>query len=226
VVADVRRRKLTYLDRRALLDIGRAVRAAERSQVPGMLIEAGTALGGSAVVMAVAKRRRRPLVLYDVFGTIPPPGDGDGPDVHRRYDTIVSGQARGLGGETYYGYRGDLYEHVVATLTEYHRPPAHHAITLVRGRFEDTLSIDAPVALAHLDGDWYSSTMTCLERIVPFLSPGGRIIIDDYRAWSGCRRAVDEYFAVDRGCRREQHARVHFVRDPTETMSPYAQQAG
>ena len=37
--------------------------------------------------------------------------------------------------------------------------------------------------------------MTCLERIAPRLATGGLLIIDDYDAWSGCRRAVDEYFA-------------------------------
>jgi hypothetical protein len=25
--------------------------------------------------------------------------------------------------------------------------------------------------------------------------PGGRIVLDDYYKWSGCRAAVDEYFA-------------------------------
>jgi hypothetical protein len=82
----------------------------------------------------------------------------------------------------------------------------------VQGRFEDTLVVDRPVAVAHVDGDWYQSTMTCLERIVPRLSMGGRMVVDDYAAWSGCRRAVDEYFTQDRGCVLEQHARLHVVR--------------
>lgn len=37
--------------------------------------------------------------------------------------------------------------------------------------------------------------MTCLERIEPRLVSGGILVIDDDDTWSGCRRAVDEYFA-------------------------------
>jgi asparagine synthase (glutamine-hydrolysing) len=55
------------------------------------------------------------------------------------------------------------------------------------------LHVSEPVALAHIDGDWYRSVMTCLRRIEPNLVPGGTLVIDDYRAWSGCKRAVDEY---------------------------------
>jgi asparagine synthase (glutamine-hydrolysing) len=68
------------------------------------------------------------------------------------------------------------------------------------------------VAFAHLDGDWYESTMVCLERIAPLLIQGGRIVLDDYYAWSGCRTAVDEYFADRPGFRLERRAKVHVVR--------------
>ncbi len=68
------------------------------------------------------------------------------------------------------------------------------------------------MALAHLDGDWYASTMTCLTRIAPLLSVGGRFVIDDYDTWSGCRTAVDEYFAGRPGFRFERRGRLHIVR--------------
>ena len=85
-------------------------------------------------------------------------------------------------------------------------------MALVQGLFQDTLTIEGPVALAHVDGDWYESTMTCLERIAPRLVPGGRIVIDDYFMWSGCRAAVNEYFANRSGYRIEKRAKVHIVR--------------
>jgi hypothetical protein len=69
------------------------------------------------------------------------------------------------------------------------------------------------VALAHLDGDWYASTMTCLRQIAPRLVPGAAIVVDDYDAWSGCRRAVDEYFQKHSdGFRLERRTRLHIVR--------------
>ena len=74
------------------------------------MIEAGTARGGSAIVMAAAKAPDRPMKVYDVFGMIPPPTEHDGADVHGRYAKIAGGEAKGVGGETYYGYRDDLYE--------------------------------------------------------------------------------------------------------------------
>ena len=79
------------------------------------MIEAGTALGGSAIVMAAAKAPERPMKVYDVFGMIPAPGEQDGDDVHERYATIAAGDARGVGGETYYGYRDDLQGEVTAS---------------------------------------------------------------------------------------------------------------
>jgi asparagine synthase (glutamine-hydrolysing) len=39
------------------------------------------------------------------------------------------------------------------------------------------------------------------------------LVIDDYDAWSGCRKAVDTFFADKRGdFRFERHARLHIVR--------------
>jgi asparagine synthase (glutamine-hydrolysing) len=55
--------------------------------------------------------------------------------------------------------------------------------------------------------------MTCLTRIAPLLVPGGRIVLDDYYKWSGCRTAVDEYFSARDGFRLEQRAKLHVIRD-------------
>ena len=90
--------------------------------------------------------------------------------------------------------------------------PAEHNVELVQGLFQDTLEIGEPVAFAHLDGDWYESTMTCLERIVPHLVVGGRIVLDDYFHYSGCRDAVDEYFQDRPGFRLERRMKLHVVR--------------
>src|SRR4051794_7712774 len=204
---------LTYLKPVHLRELAVAVRDIEAAKLPGLLIEAGTARGGSAIVMATAKARDRPLNVYDVFGMIPPPGEHDGPDVHERYAAIAGGQARGVGGETYYGYRDDLLGEVTESFARLGVPVGEHRVELVQGLFEDTIHLDEPVALAHLDGDWYESTMTCLQRIVPLLVPGGRIVLDDYDKWSGCRAAVDEYFAGRAGFRMERHSRLHVVRD-------------
>jgi hypothetical protein len=211
-IARARGEHLTYLKPGNLRDLASVVLDVERSRLPGLLIEAGTARGGSAIVMAAAKAPERPMKVYDVFGMIPPPTEQDGADVHERYEKIAAGEAKGVGGDTYYGYRDDLYDEVAESFARLGVPLAEHNVELVRGLFEDTIVLDEPVAFAHLDGDWYESTMTCLTRIAPLLVPGGRIVLDDYYKWSGCRAAVDEYFAGRDGFRLEQRAKLHVIR--------------
>ncbi|SDS39908.1 asparagine synthase (glutamine-hydrolysing) [Friedmanniella luteola] len=210
----VHREHLSYLSRDNLAMLARLVVALERDGRPGLVVEAGTARGGSAIVMAAAKAPERPMKVYDVFGMIPAPSEKDGEDVHRRYRLIRDGGSRGVGGELYYGYRDDLYSEVRESFARCGVEVGRHRVDLVRGLFQDTIDLAEPVALAHLDGDWYESTLTCLERLAPLLVPGGRLVLDDYDAWSGCKRAVDEYFAGRPGFRLERRAKLHAVRLP------------
>ena len=212
VIGAVRTEHLTYLKRAGLRDLAARTLELEQRRAEGLIIEAGTARGGSAIVMAAAKAPERPMKVYDVFGMIPPPSEHDGADVHARYEKISGGEARGPGGETYYGYRDDLLGEVTASFARHGVPVGERNVELIQGLFQDTIELDEPVALAHLDGDWYESTMTCLERIAPLLVDGGRIVLDDYYAWSGCRAAVDEYFADRSGYRLEHGTKLHVVR--------------
>jgi O-methyltransferase len=212
-VREVRRRRLTYLGYDALSDLERAVRRLEAAGVPGIIVEAGCALGGSTVVLGLAKRPDRPLRAYDVFGLIPPPSDADGDDIQARYQTVVRGESRGIGGDRYYGYEDNLRDKVANTLRSFGLDLEARRIELIQGLFQDTLWPEAAVALAHIDADWYQSVRTCVERIEPRLSRGGMLVIDDYDHWSGCRKAVDEYFAEERD-RYDfvRRARLHIVR--------------
>lgn len=221
----VRADRLTYLERDALRDLWRRVAEIERSGTDGAIVEAGCALGGSAVVLAAAKSRGRPLEVYDVFGMIPPPSEIDGDDVKERYETIVAGASDGIGGDRYYGYEDDLLARVRTTFAEHDLPVEANAVELIQGLYEDTLHPRGPVALAHVDADWYESVKVCLERIVPALVEGGAIVLDDYDAWSGCRMATDEFVASHPGALLvERRARVHLVRTdvPLGAATPVA----
>ena len=131
--------------------------------------------------------------MYDVFGLIPEPSARDGADVHQRYEMIRNGQAQGIAGNTYYGYQDDLFNVAIENFRRHGVPVEANAVRLVKGLFQDTLRVEEPVAMAHVDGDWYQSVMTCLRRIEPWLVQDGVLIIDDYDHWSGSRKAVDEY---------------------------------
>lgn len=215
VIEDVLSRRLTYLSADALQDLADVVADAEAADLAGVLVEAGTALGGSAVVLGRSKSPTRPLLLFDVFGTIPPPSEHDDADVHQRYQRIVDGQAVGIGGDAYYGYRDDLRSVVADNLASFGLETESNRIGFVQGLYEQTMPVEEPVAIAHIDCDWYESVRTCLEGIAPSLVPGGRLVIDDYDAWSGCRRAVDEFLAGPGGqrFRPERRARLHLVFD-------------
>ncbi len=60
----------------------------------------------------------------------------------------------------------------------------------------ETLRTKRPdrIAILRLDTDWYESTKAELQHLYPLLSPGGILIVDDYGAWLGARKATDEYF--------------------------------
>ena len=91
---------------------------------------------------------------------------------------------------------------------------APHAenVTFVKGFYEETLRVGFPVALAHVDCDWYESVMVCLREIEPHVVPGGRFVIDDYDSWSGCTAAVDEFFAGRSNYRFVHKSRLHIVK--------------
>ena len=75
----------------------------------------------------------------------------------------------------------------------------HDKVSLIKGLVQDTMSLEEPVALAHIDVDWYEPVKTCLERIFPQLVSRGSIILDDYHDWGGCRKAADEYLLTVKG---------------------------
>jgi hypothetical protein len=64
------------------------------------------------------------MVVYDAFGMIPAPSDRDTEREIDRYRDIVAGRSRGLGGESYYGYRDDLLGEVASAIERFGCPPS------------------------------------------------------------------------------------------------------
>lgn len=212
LIRRVRQRRLTLIPPEVLGELRDRMRAVESAEVTGSVIEAGCALGGSAIVLAATKRRDRPMTVHDVFGLIPPPSDDDGDDVKRRYEQITAGSALGVGGDVYYGYQENLRDRVAQNFRDCDIDPEEWNVSLVEGLFQDTVRPTGPVALAHVDGDWYESVRVCLDRIWPQLSVGGAIVVDDYFRWSGCRKAVDEFLEGRSDVQVETLRRPHLIR--------------
>jgi asparagine synthase (glutamine-hydrolysing) len=196
LIQTIRSRKLTYVSRHKMKRCATALALVRRANVPGCFVEAGVALGGTAVLIAKLRPVGRPVKLYDVFGMIPPPGPNDAEDARSRYEVICGGRSDGIGGEEYYGYRTDLLDQVIEHLRGFGLDPVRDNIELLPGSFEDRMHPSEPVAFAHIDCDWYDSVMTCIDRLFPQLSPGGIMVFDDYMSYSGCKKAVDGFLAV------------------------------
>lgn len=199
LISQIREKKLTYLSDRKLARIAKTCHALEEACLPGMFIEAGCALGGSSILIASLKNTERSLFVYDVFGMIPPPTEEDTQDVHERYQTITEGKSQGINGDKYYGYEDDLLEVVISNFKSFEINADQQSISLIKGLVQNTMTIEQPVAFAHIDVDWYDPVMTCLKRIFPRLVSGGIIILDDYHAWGGCRKATNEYLLTVTG---------------------------
>jgi O-methyltransferase len=195
IISAVRNRNLTYLSQDRLVSLARLVLWGEINNIPGDIIETGCALGGSAILLTVLKSQSRRIKVYDVFGMIPQPSEKDGTDVQERYKEIISGKSRGIAGDVYYGYAPDLKVKVIESFQSFGLQLSENNIELIKGHIQDTLKVDSSISLAHIDVDWYESVKISLLNIEPKLSLGGSIVVDDYYDWTGCRRAVDEYFS-------------------------------
>lgn len=70
------------------------------------------------------------------------------------------------------------------------------SIVPVKGRFVDTFPTvpeDVKFMLVYVDCDYYQSHVQVLEWLPTRLVPGAAIVLDDYRALEGVRKAVDVF---------------------------------
>lgn len=193
LIEELKARRLTYLSRQRLSSIAEAIREVEENCIPGEILEAGCALGGSSILIAKLKNSARKFIVYDTFEMIPSPSENDTKEVHDRYRMIIDGKSEGIGSDLYYGYEDNLIEKIIGNFHLFSVGLTEQNVYLMKGLLQETMHIDSRVAFAHIDVDWYDPVKTCLERVSPNLSIGGVIIVDDYFDWGGCRKAVDEF---------------------------------
>lgn len=146
--------------------------------VPGAIVECGCATGGSAALLGMAAAGRRDFYLFDSFQGLPEPSERD-PDRAKAQKFV--GHCRG----TQTQVEGFLAECGVTA-------------TIVAGMYADTLPAPEPrtVAVLHVDCDFHDAVRACLDAFYDRVSPGGRIHIDDYGHWAGCKAATDQFLAA------------------------------
>lgn len=155
-----------------------------REGVPGNFVETGVWRGGCGILMravlAATGDETRSVWLFDSFEGLPKPDPQRFPwdegDMHWAY-----------------AYLAVSLDQVKANFKRYDL--LDERTHFVPGWFRKTIhksEVDA-ISVLRLDGDMYESTRLVLTHLYPRVSPGGFIIIDDYEALVGCKKAVDEF---------------------------------
>ncbi len=176
--------KHTMLSRKAF--VSNLLLASRINDIEGDVVECGVWKGGMSAGMAMVLEGKRSFWLFDSFEGLPDAKGIDG-------ETALNWQ-QGRDSDTYFdnctANEKDAEEIMTMAGAE--------NVKIVKGWFDQTLkteNIPESIALLRLDGDWYDSTMICLEFLFPRVVEGGVIIIDDYYTWDGCSRAVHDYLS-------------------------------
>lgn len=173
--------EVTYDATRAVIDQG----------VPGDFVECGVARGGCSALMATVAQTGpevRRMWLFDSFQGLPDPTADD----FDASNSLTGDHVRPLPRGSCLGTQGEVED---LLFSKFH---LHcESVSLVKGWFQDTLPHSrqqiSEIALLRIDGDWYESTLCCLHNCYDLVSPGGRVIIDDYGTCFGCKKAVHEF---------------------------------
>lgn len=164
--------------------------------VDGAIIECGTWRGGMiAGIGQLFNQPNREYYLFDSFEGLPEPTKEDG-------DRAFEWQADTTSDEYFDNCSAEMSFAEEAT-----KLAGMKNVNIIKGWFNETLpnyDKNKKIAILRLDGDWYDSTMQCLENLYDSVVIGGLIIIDDYYAWDGCTRAIHDFLSqngiADRIC--------------------------
>jgi len=155
------------------------------NNIEGAIVECGVWRGGMIAAIYDYSTKKRKSYLFDSFEGLPEVKHNDG-NAAKEWQATNDGV----------GLDNCKAEISFAQNAMKLSKSSEHEI--IKGWFDQTLpvtAIDQPIAILRLDGDWYDSTMVCLENLYPKVSENGLIIIDDYYAWDGCSRAVHDYLS-------------------------------
>src|SRR5260370_38983091 len=161
----------------SLIDLANVVRLVLASNIPGDFVQCGVFRGGTAFLMADLLRQAgvhdRKVWLFDSFEGMPPVEEIDGPAAIAEANDPES----------------PLHiENSKASVDEVCRTASELGLTsyveIVKGWFSQTLPASrdrvGPIAILHVDCDWYSSVRCCLETFYYQVGQGGFVMLGDY----------------------------------------------
>ena len=184
-----------------LMLAGRALR--NRRLRSAAIVECGTWKGGMAAALIHFGGSARDYLFFDSFEGLPPAQELDG-EKARAWQTNDQSPS--------------YYENCSASLDDFKATiararPDLRRVAIHKGFFSDTLPAVKvpPIAILRLDGDWYESTMQCLEKFWDSVIPGGLILIDDYYTWDGCSRAFHDFLSSRKATEKVRQPRFGCV---------------
>ncbi len=154
-------------------------------RIPGDFIETGVWRGGACIYMRAVLEaygvKDRRVWVADSFEGLPPPDAAYPADAGDKFHTFPE--------------LAVPLETVKHNFEKYGLLDAQ--VVFLKGWFKNTLpdAPTGPLAILRMDGDMYESTMAALTHLYDRVSPGGYVVVDDYRVVDGCRQAVDEFRA-------------------------------
>ncbi len=189
-------RSFTLTSVECMYTLYQTVRYLQANNVPGDMVECGVWCGGSSMMIALTLKAlgdtSRDIYLYDTYAGMTRP---ESVDVRSQDGMEQVSRWQAFERDGYNEWAHAALDEVRANMraTGYPEDKLH----FVEGEVETTIPAAAPeqISLLRLDTDWYRSTLHELNHLYPKLVRRGALIIDDYGAYEGSRKATDEYFA-------------------------------
>ena len=165
--------------------------------INGCIAECGVWRGGMMAGIAEIMGPERNYYLFDSFEGLPPAKEIDGPSAIAWQSDVTAP-----------GY----FDNCKAEIAWAEKAMEKAGIAnpeLIKGWFDKMIPgymFDERISVLHLDGDWYDSTIVCLENLFPKVALGGIIILDDYYTWDGCSKALHDYLSLNKRAERIERA--------------------
>lgn len=161
----------------------------EFKDTEGCVVECGVWRGGMSAAMTEVLGNSRTYYLFDSFEGLPDAKEIDGKEALQwQKDKNAPNYFNNCAAEIEYAQEA-------MSLSK-----ADH-VEIIKGWFNETLpsaKLDEPIAVLRLDGDWYDSTMDCMENLYPKVVEGGLVLMDDYYFWDGFSKAIHDYLSKNK----------------------------
>ncbi len=160
------------------------------SDVRGEIVEFGVFKGNSLFRWIkfrdlLEQTSSRKIIGFDIFGDFP---EALFEEDKLKRDAFVN--------ETK-GGKSISYEEIISLLKDQN---LYKNVDLIKGDILETLDVyldnnpHLKISLLHIDVDLYEPTKYILERLYSKVTKGGIIVLDDYGAFAGTNKAVDDFF--------------------------------